>query len=246
MLRRRRRRLGRGRAHEGARVLCQACAGVDDRPSLGGRVTARAGLVSGSAPHGQVLAGLDPDVPLPAPARRPRADSRVISRLIVRQQHLRRRHPGGTAPSSSCSPRACPRSTTKPPRCRRSSALLVGARTIASRPARPVRQVGRRERRHAHDDLADDADRPPLPCAPADHVSSMIRAIRGRGSPSLNEICAHEHQDVRVENGTQFGRPDRFDDFKFMHALRAVNVATLFSLANARGRRRPSIRCASC
>jgi Peptidase family M28/Fibronectin type III domain len=47
-----------------------------------------------------------------------------------------------------------------------------------------------------------------------------------------NENYAHQHQDVRVENGVQFGDLLRFVDFGFTARVARVNAATLAALAN--------------
>lgn len=48
-----------------------------------------------------------------------------------------------------------------------------------------------------------------------------------------NENFAHQHQDVRVENGTQYGDLIEFVDFDFIARVGKVNGAALWSLANA-------------
>src|SRR5262245_101897 len=50
-----------------------------------------------------------------------------------------------------------------------------------------------------------------------------------------NENFAHQHQDVRVENGVQFGDLPEFCDFRFIAGVARVNAATLWSLAQAPG-----------
>jgi Peptidase family M28 len=50
-----------------------------------------------------------------------------------------------------------------------------------------------------------------------------------------NENFAHQHQDVRVEDGVQFGDLPRFCDFGFIARTARVNAATLWSLAAAPG-----------
>jgi Zn-dependent M28 family amino/carboxypeptidase len=50
-----------------------------------------------------------------------------------------------------------------------------------------------------------------------------------------HENFAHEHQDVRVENGIQYGDLPRFCDFDFIARVARVNGATLWSLASAPG-----------
>jgi Zn-dependent M28 family amino/carboxypeptidase len=50
-----------------------------------------------------------------------------------------------------------------------------------------------------------------------------------------NENFAHQHQDVRREDGQQFGDLPRFCDFNYIARVARVNAATLWSLANAPG-----------
>ncbi|KAI9750270.1 MAG: hypothetical protein M4579_006534 [Chaenotheca gracillima] len=47
------------------------------------------------------------------------------------------------------------------------------------------------------------------------------------------ENFAHQHQDIRVENGTQYGDLAKFCDFDFIGRVARVNGATLWSLAQA-------------
>lgn len=49
------------------------------------------------------------------------------------------------------------------------------------------------------------------------------------------ENFAHQHQDVRVENGVQYGDLPRFCDFHYIARVARVNAATLWSLATAPG-----------
>jgi hypothetical protein len=50
-----------------------------------------------------------------------------------------------------------------------------------------------------------------------------------------NENFAHQHQDVRVENGTQYGDLIEFVDFEYTARVAKVNLATLWSLSEAPG-----------
>jgi hypothetical protein len=50
-----------------------------------------------------------------------------------------------------------------------------------------------------------------------------------------NENFAHQHQDIRVENGTQYGDLIEFVDFDFTARVGRVNLATLWSLSEAPG-----------
>jgi hypothetical protein len=50
-----------------------------------------------------------------------------------------------------------------------------------------------------------------------------------------NENFAHQHQDVRVENGVQFGDLPQFCDFDYIAGVARVNGAALWSLSAAPG-----------
>ncbi|KAL5116143.1 hypothetical protein ACEQ8H_005919 [Pleosporales sp. CAS-2024a] len=50
-----------------------------------------------------------------------------------------------------------------------------------------------------------------------------------------NENFAHQHQDVRIENGTVYGDVIEFIDFDFTARVGKVNMATLWSLSEAPG-----------
>jgi hypothetical protein len=49
------------------------------------------------------------------------------------------------------------------------------------------------------------------------------------------ENFAHQHQDVRVENGIQYGDLLRFDDFQFIARVAKVNAAWMWSISQAPG-----------
>jgi hypothetical protein len=50
-----------------------------------------------------------------------------------------------------------------------------------------------------------------------------------------NENFAHQHQDVRVENGVQFGDLPQFCDFDYIAGVARVNAAAMWSLSAAPG-----------
>jgi hypothetical protein len=50
-----------------------------------------------------------------------------------------------------------------------------------------------------------------------------------------NENFAHQHQDLRTVNGTVYGDLIEFVDFDYTARVARVNLATLWSLANAPG-----------
>ena len=69
----------------------------------------------------------------------------------------------------------------------------------------------------------------------SDHVSFLQQGYPANRLTEPNENFAHEHQDVRVENGVQFGDLIEFVDFDFLGRVTQVNAAALWSLANAPG-----------
>jgi len=69
----------------------------------------------------------------------------------------------------------------------------------------------------------------------SDHLSFLQQGYPANRFTEPNENFAHEHQDVRVENGVQFGDLIEFVDFGFLARATKVNAAALWSLANAPG-----------
>jgi hypothetical protein len=59
------------------------------------------------------------------------------------------------------------------------------------------------------------------------HYRSAVRFTEPR------ENFAHQHQNVRVEHGVQFGDLIRFVDFRYLARVTRVNVASVAALANA-------------
>lgn len=51
----------------------------------------------------------------------------------------------------------------------------------------------------------------------------------------MNENFFHQHENVRVENGIQYGDLPEFMDFEYLRKVSAVNLASLASLANSAG-----------
>ena len=68
-----------------------------------------------------------------------------------------------------------------------------------------------------------------------DQISFLERGYPAARFTEPNENFAHQHQDVRVENGVQFGDLPQFCDFDYIARVARVNAATLWSLANAPG-----------
>ncbi|GAA2003197.1 M28 family metallopeptidase [Catenulispora subtropica] len=69
----------------------------------------------------------------------------------------------------------------------------------------------------------------------SDHLSYLQLAYPAGRFTEPRENFDHEHQDVRVENGVQFGDLPRFCDFQYMARVTRVNAATLWSLASGPG-----------
>jgi hypothetical protein len=68
-----------------------------------------------------------------------------------------------------------------------------------------------------------------------DQIPFLERRFPAARFTEPNENYAHQHQDVRVENGVQFGDLPEFCDFRFIAGVARVNAATLWSLAMAPG-----------
>jgi hypothetical protein len=66
-----------------------------------------------------------------------------------------------------------------------------------------------------------------------DQIPFLERAYSAVRFTEPNENFAHQHQDVRVENGVQFGDLVEFVDFGYVARVTKVNVAALASLALA-------------
>jgi Zn-dependent M28 family amino/carboxypeptidase len=67
----------------------------------------------------------------------------------------------------------------------------------------------------------------------SDHVSFLNVGYPAVRLTEEAENFAHEHQDVRVENGVQFGDLIQFCDFDYIAGVARVNLAAFWSLANA-------------
>jgi Peptidase family M28 len=68
-----------------------------------------------------------------------------------------------------------------------------------------------------------------------DQIPFLERGFAAARFTEPNENFAHQHQDVRIENGQQFGDLPEFCDFGYISRVAKVNAATLWSLANAPG-----------
>ncbi|MCT2586380.1 M20/M25/M40 family metallo-hydrolase [Actinophytocola gossypii] len=68
-----------------------------------------------------------------------------------------------------------------------------------------------------------------------DHIGFLEQGYPAARFTEPHEDYAHQHQDVRVEDGKQYGDLIEFCDFGYMHRVAKVNAATLWTLANAPG-----------
>jgi hypothetical protein len=68
-----------------------------------------------------------------------------------------------------------------------------------------------------------------------DHIGFLEQGYPAARFTEPNEDFAHQHQDVRTENGKQFGDLPEFCDFAYITRVARVNTATLWSLAQAPG-----------
>ncbi|MEU0082313.1 M20/M25/M40 family metallo-hydrolase [Micromonospora tulbaghiae] len=67
----------------------------------------------------------------------------------------------------------------------------------------------------------------------SDHISFLREGWPAGRFTEPNEDFAHQHQDVRVVDGVQYGDLPEFCDFGYITRVARVNAATLWSLAQA-------------
>ena len=98
-------------------------------------------------------------------------------------------------------------------------------------PARALHQGDRREPRHRDEGQAHLAPRP----LPAQRRPRPVPAAPLAGGPvhEPNENFDHEHQDVRVEDGKQFGDLPEFVDYRYLARVTRVVGSSLAALARA-------------
>ncbi|MCW2904979.1 MAG: aminopeptidase [Streptosporangiaceae bacterium] len=68
-----------------------------------------------------------------------------------------------------------------------------------------------------------------------DHIGFLEQGYPAARFTEPNENFDHQHQDVRVENGKQFGDLPQFCDFAYIARVARANTATLWSLAQGPG-----------
>jgi len=66
-----------------------------------------------------------------------------------------------------------------------------------------------------------------------DHIPFLERGYPAVRFTEPNEDYRHQHQNVRVENGVQYGDLPQFDDFNYIARVARVNAAALAALALA-------------
>jgi acetylornithine deacetylase/succinyl-diaminopimelate desuccinylase-like protein len=66
-----------------------------------------------------------------------------------------------------------------------------------------------------------------------DHIPFLERGYGAVRFTELNEEYRHQHQNVRVENGVQYGDLPQFVDFAYVAQVARINAASLASLALA-------------
>jgi hypothetical protein len=69
-----------------------------------------------------------------------------------------------------------------------------------------------------------------------DHIPFVERGFAAVRFTEPNEDYRHQHQNVRIENGVQYGDLPQFDDFNFIANVARVNAASLAALALAPAR----------
>ncbi len=66
-----------------------------------------------------------------------------------------------------------------------------------------------------------------------DHLSYLKNGFTAVRITEMNENFNHQHQDVRVENGIQYGDLPQFVDYEYLRKNTALNLANLANLAKA-------------
>jgi len=68
-----------------------------------------------------------------------------------------------------------------------------------------------------------------------DHTPFVQKGFAAVRLTEMNENFNHQHQDIRKENGVQFGDLAQFMDFEYLRKNTAVNLACLANLATSPG-----------
>lgn len=102
--------------------------------------------------------------------------------------------------------------------------------SISRQLARHVKQVGERYVPGFKVNVIQRADRY---LRGGDHMPFLAQGYAALRFTEPNEDFAHQHQDVRVENGVQYGDLPQFVDYDYVAKVTRVNAAALASLALA-------------
>lgn len=102
--------------------------------------------------------------------------------------------------------------------------------SISRQLARHVKQVGERYVPGFRVNVIQRADRY---LRGGDHMPFLAQGYAALRFTEPNEDFAHQHQDVRVENGVQYGDLPQFVDYDYVAKVTRVNAAALASLALA-------------
>jgi len=102
--------------------------------------------------------------------------------------------------------------------------------SISRQLARHVKQVGERYVPGFKVNVIQRADRY---LRGGDHMPFLAQGYAALRFTEPNEDFAHQHQDVRVENGVQYGDLPQFVDYEYVARVTRVNAAALASLALA-------------
>ena len=150
---------------------------------------------------------------------------------IVGSSHRRRRHPRPAQPAALRRGRAHRRDARR----RRNTRRSVGGENDS--PSRQLARFVTRRRRQRRRPACTSGSiyRRDRYLRGGDHIPFLERGFPAARFTEPNEDYAHQHQDVRVENGKQYGDLPEFCDFAFIARVARVNAATLWSLATAPG-----------
>ena len=154
----------------------------------------------------------------------------------VHQRHRRQQHALTTAPATATACGSSPRAR-RPARTPPTHALRL---TLGGENDSPARNLAR-----FVTEVAGSADHRAWTSgsstgSTATSAAATTPASWPRGFPAARfteptEDFAHQHQDVRVEDGVQFGDLPEFCDFDYIAGVARVNGAALWSLAQAPG-----------
>ena len=66
-----------------------------------------------------------------------------------------------------------------------------------------------------------------------DHIPYLRNGFTAVRITEMNENFNHQHQDVRKENGIEYGDLPKFIDYEYLQKNTALNLANLANLAKA-------------